>query len=123
MSRYLDLGVATAARDQLVEQVQWGHGDNDYSAVARKFLYDIAPAVHEEPRMEAQDAQSDAGEPVTGTTESKKPSLEPQGASAMSAQQPLLSFSGAGDGLAQTASRLRRGFLRQLLSRFSSGQG
>ncbi|PYI45753.1 MAG: NAD(P)-dependent oxidoreductase [Verrucomicrobia bacterium] len=123
LSRYLDLGVATAARDQLVEQVQWGHGDNDYSAVARKFLYDIAPAVHEEPRMEAQDAQSDAGEPVTGTTESEKPSLEPQGASAMSAQQPLLSFSGAGDGLAQTASRLRRGFLRQLLSRFSSGQG
>src|SRR5213080_3012041 len=25
LSRYLDLGVATAARDQLVEQVQWGH--------------------------------------------------------------------------------------------------
>ena len=73
--------------------------------------------------MEAQDEQSDAGEPVTGTTESEKPSLEPQGASAMSAQQPLLSFSGAGDGGAQTASRLRRGFLRQLLSRFSSGQG
>src|SRR6059058_4695862 len=93
LSRYLDLGVATAARDQLVEQVQWGHGDNDYSAVARKFLYDIAPAVHEKPRMEAQDEQSDAGEPVTGTTESEKPSLEPQGASAMSAQQPLLSFS------------------------------
>ena len=123
LSRYLDLGVATAARDQLVEQVQWGHGDNDYSAVARKFLYDIAPAVYEESRMEAQDEQSDAGEPVTGTTESEKPSLEPQGASAMSAQQPLLSFSGAGDGVAQTASRLRRGFLRQLLSRFSSGQG
>jgi 3-hydroxyisobutyrate dehydrogenase-like beta-hydroxyacid dehydrogenase len=123
LSRYLDLGVTTAARDQLVEQVQWGHGDNDYSAVARKFLYEIAPAVYEEQRMEAQGEQSDAGEPVTGTTESEKPSVELQGATAMSAQQPLLSFSGAGDGLGQTASRLRRGFLRQLLSRFSSGQG
>src|SRR5438270_10071574 len=63
LSHYLDLGVTSAARDQLLEHMQWGHGDNDYSAVARKFLYDIAPAVHEEPRMEAQDAQSDAGEP------------------------------------------------------------
>ena len=123
LSRYLDLGVTTAARDQLVEQMQWGHGDDDYSVVARKFLRDIAPAVYEEPRMEAQYEQSDAGEPVTGTTESEKPSLEPQDASAVSAQQPLLSFSGPGDGLAHTASRLRRGFLRQLLSRFSSGQG
>ena len=122
LSRYLDLGLIAAARDQLVEQMQWGYGDDDYSSVARKFLYDIAPAVYEEPQMEAQDEQSDAGEPVTDTTESETPVLEPQDASAISAQQPLLSFSGAGDGPAHTASRLRRGFLRQLLSRFSSGQ-
>src|SRR5215470_10640037 len=53
LSRYLDLGLTAAARDQLVEQMHWGHGDDDYSAVARKFLYDVAPAVYEEPRMEA----------------------------------------------------------------------
>lgn len=123
LSRYLDLGLTAAARDQLVEQMQWGHGDYDYSAVARKFLHDIAPAVWEEPQTEAQGEQIDAGEPVTAATASESPVLEPQDASALSAQQPLLTFSGAGDGSAHTASRLRPGFLRQLLSRFSSGQG
>src|SRR5215467_13702377 len=37
LSRYLDLGLTAAARDQLLEQMQWGHGDYDYSAVAYKF--------------------------------------------------------------------------------------
>jgi hypothetical protein len=126
LSRYLDLGVTAAARDQLVEQVQWGHGDYDYSAVARKFLHDIAPAVHEEPQMEAHHEQSDASEPVSGTTASETPGLEPQNTSPTSAQLRKLSgpsSSGADDGSAHTASPLRRGFLRQLLSRFSSGQG
>jgi 3-hydroxyisobutyrate dehydrogenase-like beta-hydroxyacid dehydrogenase len=123
LSRYLDLGLTAAARDQLLEQMQWNHGDDDYSSVARKYLLEARSAASEEPRMEAQDEQSDAGESVTGTTESEKPALKPQDANAISAQQPLLSFSGAGDGPAHIASRLRRGFLRQLLSRFSSGQG
>ena len=123
LSRYLDLGLTAAARDQLVEQMEWGHGDHDYSAVARKFLHNIAPAVYEEPQMEAQGDQGDAGEPAAVTTVSATPILEPQDARAMSAQQPLVNFSGAGDGSAHIASPLRRGFLRQLLSRFSSGQG
>jgi len=120
LSRYLDLGLTAAARDQLVEQMQWGHGNHDYSAVARKFLYDVAPAVQEEPQT--SDGQSNAG----ATTGSETPRVEPQDASAMSAQPRKLSglsSSGGGDGSANTASRLRRGFLRQLLSRFSSGQG
>src|SRR6201993_3956175 len=50
LSRYLDLGMTAAARDQLVEQMQWGHGDYDYSAVAHKFLYDSASTVYEEPQ-------------------------------------------------------------------------
>jgi 3-hydroxyisobutyrate dehydrogenase-like beta-hydroxyacid dehydrogenase len=123
LSRYLDLGLIAAARDQLVEQMQLGHGDDDYSSVARKYLHEAWPAAHEESQTEQQAEQSHAGKPVTGTTESETPGLESQDASAMSVQQPLLSFSGAGDGPAHTASRLRRGFLRQLLSRFSSGQG
>ncbi|MGH7983607.1 MAG: NAD(P)-dependent oxidoreductase [Candidatus Udaeobacter sp.] len=126
LSRYLDLGLTAAARDQLLEQMQWSHGDDDYSSVARKYLLEVRSAASEEPRMEAQDEQSDAGESVTGTTESEKPGLKPQDANAISAQPRKLSglsFSGAGDGPAHTASRLRRGFLRQLLSRFSSGQG
>ena len=126
LSRYLDLGLTAAARDQLVEQMQWGHGDYDYSAVARKFLHETAPAVYEEPEMEARGEQSDAGEPVTATAASATPVLEAPDPSAMSAQSRKLSglsFSGAGDGSARTASPLRRGFLRQLLSRFSSGEG
>src|SRR5216110_3660285 len=35
LSHYLDLGVTAAARDQLLDQVQWGHGEADYSSVAR----------------------------------------------------------------------------------------
>ena len=125
LSRYLDLGLTAAARDQLVEQMQWGHGDCDYSSVARKFLHDTAPAVYEEAQMEAQGEQSDGGERATPTTASATPGLEPQDTGPMSAQPrklSALSFSGASDGSAHTASPLRRGFLRQLLSRFSSGQ-
>jgi 3-hydroxyisobutyrate dehydrogenase-like beta-hydroxyacid dehydrogenase len=126
LSRYLDLGLTAAARDRLVEQMQWGHGDCDYSAVARKFLHDAAPAVYEEPQMEAQGEQSDGGERATATAASATPVLEAQDPSAMSAQSRKLSglsFSGAGDGSGHTTSPLRRGFLRQLLSRFSSGEG
>ena len=125
LSRYLDLAVATAARDQLVEQVEWGHGDHDYSAVARKFLHNIAPAAYKEPQMQAHDAQSD-GEPVTATTELQTPRPEAQDSNTIGGQPRRvseLSFSGAGDGSGHTVSRLRRGFLRQLLSRFSSEQG
>src|ERR1044071_3803838 len=67
LSRYLDLGLTAAARDQLVEQMEWGHGDHDYSAVTRKFLHDIAPAAYKEPQMEARDEQKDGGEPLTAT--------------------------------------------------------
>src|SRR5207248_2998415 len=60
LSHYLDLGVTAAARDQLFEQMQWGQGEDDYSAVARKYLHDHGPAVYEEPRIE--EPQSDAVE-------------------------------------------------------------
>jgi len=36
LSSYLDLGVTAATSDQLLEQMQWGRGDDDFSAVARK---------------------------------------------------------------------------------------
>src|SRR5213083_546396 len=52
LSHYLDLGVTSAARDQLFEQMQWGHGDNDYSVVARKYLQEVGPTSHEEPPPE-----------------------------------------------------------------------
>ncbi len=40
LSHHLELGVTTAARDRLLEQMQGGHGDEDYSAVIRKYFPD-----------------------------------------------------------------------------------
>ncbi|MDB6146351.1 MAG: 6-phosphogluconate dehydrogenase NAD-binding [Spartobacteria bacterium] len=40
LSHHLELAVSSAARDRLLEQVQRGHGDDDYSAVARKYFQD-----------------------------------------------------------------------------------
>jgi 3-hydroxyisobutyrate dehydrogenase-like beta-hydroxyacid dehydrogenase len=44
----LDLGVAGATRDLLLEEAQQGRGDEDYSSVARKFLPFIQTAPEEE---------------------------------------------------------------------------
>ena len=43
LSHHLELGVTAAARDRLLEQMQHGHGDEDYSAVARKYWTDAKP--------------------------------------------------------------------------------
>src|SRR5438876_1220909 len=67
LSHYLELGLTAAARDQLVEQMQWGHGDADYSAVARKYLYEAWPANYEEPQTQVQDQQAGAGEPIVAS--------------------------------------------------------
>jgi 3-hydroxyisobutyrate dehydrogenase-like beta-hydroxyacid dehydrogenase len=40
LSHHLELGVTTAARDRLLEQMQNGRGDEDYSAVIRKYFPD-----------------------------------------------------------------------------------
>jgi 3-hydroxyisobutyrate dehydrogenase-like beta-hydroxyacid dehydrogenase len=47
LSQHLELGVTSAARDRLLEQMQKGHGDEDYSAVARKYLTTAKPATSE----------------------------------------------------------------------------
>src|SRR4029077_3333182 len=72
LSHYLDLGVTAAARDQLLEQIQWGHGDADYSAVARKYLHDSGTAPYEEPQTQEQEGQAEAGEPNINRAESDK---------------------------------------------------
>jgi 3-hydroxyisobutyrate dehydrogenase-like beta-hydroxyacid dehydrogenase len=40
LTHHLELGVTTAARDRLLEQMQNGRGDEDYSAVIRKYFPD-----------------------------------------------------------------------------------
>jgi 3-hydroxyisobutyrate dehydrogenase-like beta-hydroxyacid dehydrogenase len=115
LSHYLDLGVNAAARDQLIEQMQWGRGDEDYSVVARKYLHEPDQAAYEEPQ---KDEQAGAVEPGIGSVESERENVS-EVAGVAAAQEPLLAF---GEPANQTT-RLRRGFLKQLLSRFSSGQG
>ena len=122
LSHYLDLGVTAAARDQLLEQMQWGHGDDDYSSVARKYLRESAPSFYEEPQLEEQSEQASGGEPIFEPAESDGEKLGPENAGLADSQQPLLAFGAAGSGAADATRPLRRGFLKQLLSRFSSGQ-
>ena len=48
LSHYLELAVTGATRERLLEQMQRGYGDDDYSAVARKYFPDTRPANREE---------------------------------------------------------------------------
>jgi NAD-binding of NADP-dependent 3-hydroxyisobutyrate dehydrogenase len=121
LSHYLDLGVTAAARDQLVEQIQWGHADDDYSSVARKYLQEPAAAFYQPPTNE-QDGEADSGPAITDSAESETQRLQPQNTAGADSQQPLLSFRAAPGKGANETTQLRRGFLKQLLSRFSSGQ-
>jgi 3-hydroxyisobutyrate dehydrogenase-like beta-hydroxyacid dehydrogenase len=52
LSHHLELGVTSAARDRLLEQMQRGHGDEDYSAIARKYFPDVAPSGQPEADLE-----------------------------------------------------------------------
>src|SRR5438034_2617162 len=60
LSLHLDLGVTAAARDRLLEQLQLGRGDDDFSAVARKYLPETGSTGYEEPQMGEQDEQAKA---------------------------------------------------------------
>src|SRR6266571_2577324 len=122
LSHYLDLGVTSAARDQFFEQMQWGHGDNDYSVVARKYLQEVGPTSHEEPPPEHPDQESIANEPIIASPESHTEQSKPEDAAVPSSQQPLLAFTETGGATANETTRLRRGFFKQLLNRLSSGQ-
>src|SRR6476659_6679404 len=88
-SHYLDLGVTAAVRDQLLAPMQWGHGDDDYSSVARKYLRESAPSVYEEAQLEEQSEQA-SGEPIVEPAESDGEKLGPENAGLADSQQPLL---------------------------------
>jgi hypothetical protein len=120
LSHYLDLGVTAAARDQLFEQMQWGHGDDDYSSVLRKYLQEPTPGYSEESQIKEPLEQSDAEELTTAAAGSEKQNIEPPRADPVAASEPALSFTGTMNTTAPAATPLRRGFLKQLLSRFSS---
>ena len=60
LSHHLELGVSSAARDRLLEQTQRGHGDEDYSAIIRKYFPDIQPARSEQAALELFEEQAPA---------------------------------------------------------------
>src|SRR5215813_10651348 len=122
MSHYMDLAVTAAARDQLFEQMQWGHGEDDYSSVLRKYLHEPSPGYSEEPENQEPLEQPEPEEQITASAETQTQNVEPQEPDLVASPQPVLSFSGAMNAAAPAATPVRRGFLKQLLSRFSSGE-
>jgi hypothetical protein len=112
------LGVTAAARDQLLEQMHWGHGDDDYSVVARKYLHEPAPVTGEELQLDEQEEQAGTGESIASLTEGE---IQPrQDATPEVSPAPLVGV--ASGEAAKETTRLRRGFLKQLFSRLSSGE-
>jgi hypothetical protein len=112
LSHYLDLGVTAAARDQLLEQMQWGYGDDDFSAVARKYLPETESTGYEEPQLAEQEEQA-SGEAVA-------PAAEAAPVLAQMSSPPSVAAAAIGStraGEAKEAIPLRRGFLAQLLRR------
>jgi 3-hydroxyisobutyrate dehydrogenase-like beta-hydroxyacid dehydrogenase len=118
LSNYLDLGVTAAARDQLLEQMHWGHGDDDYSVVARKYLQERAPVAGEELPLVAEEEEASAGESIAGSVE-----VGSQGEHDVTPEiSPAPSVRLATSEAADETTRLRPSFFRQLLSRLSSGK-
>jgi hypothetical protein len=102
--------------------MQWGHGDDDYSAVLRKYLHEPGQGFAEEPQIGEPLEQSNAEESISASGETETQNVEPQEADLVASPEPVLSFSGTMDATTPAATPLRRRFLKQLLSRFSSGQ-
>jgi 3-hydroxyisobutyrate dehydrogenase-like beta-hydroxyacid dehydrogenase len=67
LSYHLELGVSSAARDLLLEQMQYGHGDEDYSAIVRKYFPDIRSAESEQADLELFELREPAT-PVSSET-------------------------------------------------------
>jgi hypothetical protein len=122
LSHYLDLAVTAAARDQLVEQVQWGHGDDDYVAVVRKYLHEPAPTLYEEQQPQPPLEQFPPEEPIAAPDEAETPEPEAREEGIVASPEALLDFSGTVSATVPDAIPERRGFLRQLFGRFSSQQ-
>src|SRR5713101_8957359 len=113
LSQDLELAVTAAARDQFLEQIERGHGDDDYSAVARKYLPKTEPAGSEETQTADEQVQTSA-EAIIPVPETEEPKLEQENRT-MTAGETTAPVLPGGDAKEETD--LRRGFLRQLLRR------
>jgi hypothetical protein len=109
LSHYLDLRVTGAARDQLLEQMRWGRGDDDFSAVARKYLPEAESPRYDEPQLpEEEQASPDVIEPALAGAPVLTEALFPDAAT---------NVDSAGSREVKRAIPWRRGFLTQLLRR------
>src|SRR5205814_8331245 len=116
LSNYLDLCVTAAARDQLREQMHWGHGDDDYSVIARKYLHESAPVTGEELQLDEQEEQAGTDSIASSMEGETQPD---QDTTPEVSPAPLADLPGGG-GTKETT-RVRRGFGKQVFSRLSSG--
>src|SRR5581483_11192631 len=99
----------------LLEQTHLGHGDDDYSVVARK--YQPAPVTGEELQLEEEEEQPGVLESsVASPDDAKAPSEQPVPVEASPAT--AIESSPIND----ETTRLRPSFFKQLLSRLSSGK-
>jgi 3-hydroxyisobutyrate dehydrogenase-like beta-hydroxyacid dehydrogenase len=64
LAHHLELGVSSAARDRLLEQMQRGHGDDDYSVVVRKYFPDVPVAGSEANGLELFESRAPAASPA-----------------------------------------------------------
>src|SRR6266550_359850 len=117
-SHHLELGVTSAARDRLVEQIQLGHGDDDYSAVARKYLPEIPPASQKDAEAANDNAQPDpdasppAAEPILADLEEAKSEPENNNIAIGETTAPTLFHE-----TTKEETRPRAGFFTRLLRR------
>ena len=112
LSHYLDLGVTAAVRDRLLEQMHWGRGDDDFSAVARKYLPETESPDYEEPQLPEQKERA--------SPEAIAPALEAAPVTTQMSSPPsdaAATVDSAGSGEVKGAIPCRRGFLTQLLRR------
>jgi 3-hydroxyisobutyrate dehydrogenase-like beta-hydroxyacid dehydrogenase len=69
LSHHLELAVSSAARDRLLEQLQSGHGDEDYSAIIRKFFPDVPEPTADQSDLELFQSREKPAEPVAPPAE------------------------------------------------------
>ena len=106
-----DAGCPPAARDRLLEQMRSGRGDDDYSAVARKYLPETGSTGYQEPQMGEQDEQAKASA-IAVAVESFA------GAQSTGLGQAEFRPTTAPGNETKEATSLRRGLLMQLLRRW-----
>jgi 3-hydroxyisobutyrate dehydrogenase-like beta-hydroxyacid dehydrogenase len=73
LSEHLELGVCSAARERLLEQLEHGHGDEDYSAVIRKYFPDEQVAASDQSDLELFASATPAEQPPEETIDQPLP--------------------------------------------------